>query len=344
MTERVAASSGRSGRRKRPTMLDVAREAGVALRTVSRVVNEDPTVGAQLASRVQAAISALGYAPDERAQQLRRGTSGTVGAAVRNLADAHPVLSAVDNAAREAGLAVLAMSTEDDEQRERAAVMSMCRRRVDGIVIEPIGMSHDYLSTELAAGLPLVAVDRPTGGVEADAVLSDNAAGIGMAYRQLALHGHQRIGYIGDDERIFTGRERAAAFRACVAASGGPLDGMTHPGAVSPGRISAALAAVFSGPTPATALITGNAETTIEVLRHLGADAGRVALVGFDDFPLADILRPGLTVVAQNSAVIGRTAIDLLVARSADPARPVQTVTVPVELIARGSGELPPPD
>jgi LacI family transcriptional regulator len=324
-------------------MLDVAREAGVALRTVSRVVNSDPTVGQEVMARVRAAIAALDYQPDERAQQLRRGTSGTIGAAVRNLADAHPVLSAVDQAAREAKLTLLAMSTEDEERRERDAVMSMCRRRVDGIIIEPIGSNHDYLTPDLDAGMPLVAVDRPAGGISADCVLSDNAAGIGMAYRHLILHGHSRIAYIGDHERIFTGRERAAAFRACVAASGGSLDGMVHPGVIEPARIAHALARVREHPDGATALITGNAATTVEVLRQLGADATTIAMVAFDDFQLADILRPALTVIAQDSATIGRTAIKLLLERSADPGRPMQTITVPVELIARGSGELAPP-
>ena len=70
-------------------------------------------------------------------------------------------------------------------------------------------------------------------------------------------------------------------------------------------------------------------------------DFGTTALVGFDDFPLADLLRPGLTVVAQGEAEIGRTTIDLLRSRLSDPARPIQTVTVPTTLIARGSGELP---
>ncbi|MGW4462644.1 LacI family DNA-binding transcriptional regulator [Micromonospora sp. NPDC004704] len=342
MTERMAQDTAGHRRRKRPTMRDVAREAGVALRTVSRVVNGDPTVGPHLVSRIRAAITALDYEPDERAQQLRRGVSGTIGAAVRNLADAHPVLSAVDQAARVAQLTVLAMSTEDEEQREREAVMSMCRRRVDGIILEPISVNHQYLAAEVAAGMPLVAVDRPTGGLAADTVLSDNAGGIGLAFRHLVQHGHQRIAYIGDHERIFTGRERAAAFRACVTAHGGPLDGMVHPGALEPARIAAALETALDGPAPATALITGNATATVEVLRRLGADAGRLALVGFDDFLLADLLRPALTVVAQDSAAIGRTAIELLLARSADPSRPVQSVTVPVELIPRGSGELRP--
>jgi LacI family transcriptional regulator len=330
-------------RGKRPTMLDVAREAGVALRTVSRVVNDDPTVGTDVVARVRAAIHSLDYQPDERARQLRRGVSGTVGAAVRNLADAHPVLSAIDQTARRAKLTVLAMSTEDEEQREREVVMSMCRQRVDGIIIEPISTSHEYLTPELEAGMPLVAVDRPTGGVPADCVLSDNAAGIGMAYRHLRLHGHDRIAYVGDQERIFTGRERAAAFRACVAAAGGVIDGMVHPGVVEPARVAAALRAVFDGPAPATALITGNVATTIEALRYLGADATRIAMVGFDDFTLADIVRPALTVIAQDSATIGQTAVKLLLERGADPGLPLRTVTVPVELIARGSGELPPP-
>jgi len=327
--------------RKRPTMRDVAREAGVALRTVSRVVNDDPTVGDQLVSRVRSAIVALEYEPDEHARQLRRGTSGLIGAAVRNFVDAHPVLSAVDATAREHRMTVLAMSTEDEEEREREAVMSMCRRRVDGIIIEPIGSNHDYLDPDIASGLPVVAVDRPCGGISADAVISDNAAGIGMAVRHLMLHGHHRIAYLGDAERIFTGRERAAAFRACMAVNGEPIDGLVHPGPIEPRRIAAALATIRDA--RATALITGNAQATVEVLRQLGSDASTVALVGFDDFPLADLLRPPLTIIAQDSATIGRTAIDLLLARMSDPTRAVQMVTVPVSLVVRGSGESPPP-
>ncbi|GAA1539281.1 LacI family DNA-binding transcriptional regulator [Dactylosporangium maewongense] len=331
-------------RRKRPTMNDVARHAGVALRTVSRVVNGDPTVGADFAYRVHAAVTALGYVPDERARQLRGGSSGLIGVAVRNLAAGHPVLSSLDAAAREHGYTILATATADEEDREREVVQSMCRHHLDGIVLEPVGDNHQYLTRELDAGTPIVAFDRPAGGITADTVISDNAAGIGTAFGHLTSHGHRRIAYIGDAERIFTGRERAAAFRACMAAGGEPITGRVHPGPVEPARIAAALDEVLRGPRPATALITGNASTTLEVLRHLGPDAGTLAIVGFDDFPLADLLRPGVTVVAQDSDTIGRTAIDLLRLRAADHGRPVQTVTVDVRLIPRGSGERPPPD
>jgi LacI family transcriptional regulator len=319
-------------------MVDVAREAGVALRTVSRYVNGDATVGADLAERVRQAIDKLGFQPDERARQLRSGRTATIGAAVRNISDAHPVLRAVDEAARAAGLTVVAVSTEDDENREREAVMSMCRRRMDGIIIEPIADSHQYLQPEIDSGLPVVAFDRPATGVDVDTVLTDNRGGIELAFAHLVAHGHRRIAYIGDDERIYTGHERAGAFRDCARRAGLPVDGLVHPGPIEASRIAAALADVRHG--SATAIVTGNVATTIAVIRALGEHFGTTALVGFDDFPLADLLRPGLTVVAQGDVEIGRTAVDLFRARLADHGRPVQRVVVPTTLIVRGSGEL----
>ena len=322
-------------------MVDVAREAGVALRTVSRVVNGDPTVGEQFAERVRQAIMMLDYQPDERARQLRSSSTGTIGAAVRNISDHHPVLGAAYEAARSAGLTMVAMSTEDDEEREREAVMSMCRRRMDGIILEPIADNHEYLQSEIDSGLTVVAFDRPATGVVVDTVLTDNRGGIKQAFEHLVRQGHRRIGYIGDDERIYTGHERAAAFRDCLRAHGSPVESLVHPGPITPERLSASLAALTDGPGPATAIVTGNVSTTIGVIRLLRGDFGATALVGFDDFPLADLLRPGLTVVAQGEAKIGAAIIDLLRARRAEPERPIQTVTVPTTLIARGSGELP---
>jgi LacI family transcriptional regulator len=177
--------------------------------------------------------------------------------------------------------------------------------------------------------------------VAVDTVLSDNRGGIEAAFEHLVRHGHRRIAYIGDDERIYTGRERATAFRACAQANGSPIDAMVHPGRVTPQRVAEALATVRSGRWPATAIITGNGPTTVEAVRLLGPGFGTLSLVGFDDFPLADVVGPGLTVVAQGTEAIGRSTVELFRARMADPARPVQTVTIPPELIVRGSGELP---
>jgi LacI family transcriptional regulator len=171
--------------------------------------------------------------------------------------------------------------------------------------------------------------------------MSDNASGIGTAFHHLHLHGHRRIAYIGDSERVYSGRERAAAFRAALRAHGQSVEGLVHPGEVTPDRVAAALDTALHGADPATALVTGNMESTIAVLRGLGREAAiRLAIVGFDEVPLADLLQPALTVVAQDTAKIGRTAVELLRARIADPGRPVQAVVVPVVLKQRGSGEV----
>jgi LacI family transcriptional regulator len=326
-------------------MVDVAREAGVAVSTVSRVVNQDPTVGAEFVRRVQTAIDTLGYRPDEQARQLRRGTSRTIGMATREMSARNPLLAEFERGAYAAGLTVFAASTADDVDRERAVVLSMARRGFDGVVVEPIGPDHSYLAPEMAAGLAVVAVDRPVAGPETDAVLADNAAGVRMAYRQLAEHGHRYIAYIGDHERIFTGRERAAAFRSCLTADGHAVTGWVHAGETTQSRISAALRALLSAATPATALVAGNITSTMAVLAHLAAEVPperRPALVGFDDFPLAGLLDPPVTVIAQDSFGMAHAALHLMTARLAEPERPPETVTVPVKLIARGSGERPP--
>jgi LacI family transcriptional regulator len=337
------AQGGNGGRTKRPTMVDVAREAGVALRTVSRVVNDDPTVGPEYAAKVRAAITALNFRPDERARQLRTGVAGTIGAAVRRIAEVHPALAAIEQTARATGLRLLAASTDFDESTERDILVSMCRQRLDGIIVEPFGNSHGYLEPELEAGMPMVAMDRPMSGISVDCVMSDNASGIGMAFHHLHQHGHRRIAYIGDSELVFSGRERAAAFRAALVAHGQPVEDLVHPGDITAERVAASLDTALRGPDPATALVTGNLDTTIAVLRRLGLQAAsRLAIVGFDEVPLADLVRPALTVVAQDTATIGRTAVELLSARIADPSRPVRTAVVPVSLKVRGSGELPP--
>lgn len=341
MATREETGNGRYGSR-RPTMVDVARAAGVGLGTVSRVVNEDPRVRADLVDRVNDAIAVLGYRIDERARQLRRGVSGTLGAAVRGISRTNPVLRVVERVARSHDLMVLATSTEDDERLEQEVVTAMCRRGFDGLILEPTAARHDYLVPELEAGLAVVAFDRPIRDAEIDTVVCDNRGGIEAAYRHLVEHGHRRIGYIGDHQRIWTGRERANAFRRCVAAHDGSVDGLVHTGDDSdPARIGDALVSMTSRRWPVTAVITGNANVTIQTLGWLRAESRDMALVGFDDSEVARLLRPDVTVIAQDEDAIGETVVELLRARIAEPWLQPRRVTTPVELIPRGSAERP---
>ncbi len=332
-------------------MKDVAAHAGVALKTVSRVVNGEPGVGPSTLARVEESIVALGYRRNESARQLRSGRAGTLAMVVRDIADPFfaAIGRAVEMAAHRDGQVVMIGSTHEDPAREREVALAFCARRPDALILAPIADSQEYLHPEVAAGLPVVAIDRPAHDLLADSVLSDNAGGVRSAVDHLVRHGHRRIGYLGDDEMVFTARERVMAYRAALRdneivtdealirlaapTAGGiqrSLDELLGPGPV-PGALA--------GSGPVTALITANNRITAEVLRQLPSLPSRPALVGFDDLELADLITPGLTVVAQDAEGIGRAAMELLESRLADPALPAREVRIPTRLIIRGSAE-----
>ena len=327
---------------RRPTMRDVAREAGVALRTVSRVVNAEPNVNPELVARVTAVIARLGYRPDERARQLRLGSSRTFGAAMRYTGGIWE--HTAEHTARTAGFMTLAASTEDDPTLYAQVIESLCQRRVDGLMVEPIGAATPYLVAEVEAGLPVVAVDRPLEDVEADSVVSDNAGGIEMAVRHLLDRGHRRIAYLGDSERIYTGRLRAEAFRTTVSAAGIPeAELMVITGEAGPGLVADALERMARHPGGVTALVTGNNLISWQVLRQMGPALGDLAVIGFDELENAELLAHPVTTIDQDLEGIGATAVKLLLERLAEPERPRQHIVLPVRMTVRSSSEVPPP-
>jgi len=321
-------------------MVDVARAAGVAVSTVSRVANADPRVGAELADRVRTAIDQLGWEADDRARHLRLGTSGTIGAVVGELTSTF--LRAAERAARSVDLMILATSTENDDQLELEAVRSLCRRRVDGLIIEPCGApaTTAYLAGQIARGLSVVALDRPLPGPApvSDAVIGDNAAGIRLAYDHLVGRGHEHLAYLGDDERLFTGQQRADAFRRCAAARSHDVRGRVSTGAVTPDRVARALDRVLDEHPAPTALITGNATATTLAFRHLGLGLAGLDLVGYDDVAFAAVLDPPRTVIVQDYAAMGALTLQMVTTRLADRNLPVRRAVVPVRLLDRGMG------
>jgi LacI family transcriptional regulator len=329
-------------------MVDVAARAGVSLKTVSRVVNEEPRVAGATAGKVQAAIRALGFRRHEGASHLRRGsTTASVGLVLMDVAD--PFYSSLTRAVEEVALRhrflVLAGSSDEDPERERELALSLCARRVDGLLVVPAGTDQAYLEPEVGAGTPVVFVDRPGVGLEADAVLVDNAGGTRAAVEHLAAHGHRRIGFLGDAPAIYTARERLRGYRAAMAGLVGRSDDdrMVAMGPHTPASVAAALDRFGAGRHPVTALVTGNNRITVLALRALALAAGRrPALVGFDDLELADLLDPGLTVIEQDAAALGHAAAELLFSRLAGDDSPLRRIVLPTRLVARGSGEFPP--
>ncbi|MFJ6215981.1 LacI family DNA-binding transcriptional regulator [Streptomyces sp. NPDC092296] len=327
-------------------MKDVAARAGVGLKTVSRVVNGEPGVTSDTAERVQAAISALGFRRNDSARILRKGRTASVGLVLEDIAD--PFYSALSRAVEEVsrlhGSLLFTGSSDEDPEREEQLALAFCARRVDGLVIVPAaGADHRYLAPEVRAGIATVFIDRPPLGIEADTVLTANAAGAREGTAHLIGRGHRRIAFLGDSPDIHTAAERLRGYREAMADAGLPVDpSWISLGPTSPERVGAALATALSGPEPVTALFCGNNRVTVAALRRLRTFDRPVAVVGFDDLEFADLLSPGLTVVAQDPAGLGRTAAQLLFARLDGYPGPARHLELPARLIPRGSGELPP--
>lgn len=353
MTTLSTASAGASATaeslRARPTMRDVAALAGVSLKTVSRVVNREDGVSDDLVAKVERAAAQLDYRPNLTASNLRRsdGKTATWGLLLEDVANpfSSAVHRGVEEIARERGVAVFAASMDEDPDRERELVATFSSRRVDALIIAPTATEHAYLATELRNGTAVVFIDRPAFGIDADCVVTDNRVSSAAATRHLIDGGHRRIAFIGDYASIVTANERYQGYVDAMAAAGAQVFPElvmrdVHDAAQAAEAVGALLAQV----NPPTALFTAQNLITmgaVEALRDAGLQH-RIALVGFDDFAMANLLDPAVTVVAQDPRAIGRLAATLVGERLANPTSPVSIHVVPSALIARGSGEIAP--
>jgi LacI family transcriptional regulator len=330
----------------RPTMSDVARAAGVSLKTVSRVVNREPGVRPETSERVRSAIDALGFRRNEAARALRQGqVSRTLGLVIEDMANPFyfGIMRGVEEAARTLGLLVIAASSDESGERERELTLALCERRVDGLILVPAADDHSYLLPEMRLGVRIVFLDRPPQGIAADTVLVDNVGGADAATSHLLAQGHRRVAMVGDTPTLYTSVQRLDGYRTALARHVVPYDErlvrLGRHDVVAAERAAEELLAL---PDPPTAIFAGNNRSTIGVLRASARDGRRIALVGFDDFELAELLPVPVTVVAADSVELGRQAAQLLLERLAGRDGGPATVVVPTTLVQRGSGEIGP--
>jgi LacI family transcriptional regulator len=322
-------------------MADIAAEAHVSVKTVSRVVNHEPGVRGDTAERVRAVIERVGFRRSESAAALRQGRTFTIGLVVEDLADpfySH-IGAAVEREARIHRYLLVSASAEGSPTRERSVLKALVARRVDGLVVVPAGETPVADPTVISSRTPVVYLDRPVrSATPVDTVLSDNLGGIRSAVEHLVAHGHRRIGFLGDSANVWTARQRREGFMAThtdLRLPGPPLVAM---GPHTPGTVRAALAKWTSGPDPVTAVITGNTRVTIPALHALHDDHRLLSLVAYDDFELSDVVEPAVTVVHQDPAAMGQKAAQQLFARLLGDEAPAQTLVLPTRLIVRASG------
>ncbi|MBX6355365.1 MAG: LacI family DNA-binding transcriptional regulator [Micromonosporaceae bacterium] len=329
------------------TMRDVAQRLGVSPMTVSRALRGAPGISEATRQRVLAEVTALGYRPNKLARGLRSGgPHELVGLVITNLAN--PFYSqlaiGVEQVAVAYGARVVLGSTGEDPDTEQEVVTDLVSRGVDGLVVVPAGYDHSHLGEVLARGTPVVLAASPPNGIDADCVIVDDFGGTRAACRSLIARGHRRVGFLGLPASLWTGSERFRGYAVALEEAGIEVDERY----VSRQRGDIALAEkaarrMLELPDPPTALLTANNRNTIGALRALRGRAGPpdgVAVAGFDDIELADMLQLPLTVVSYSPADVGRSAAQMLfdnlesASAAPDPARrPRRRVVIPTTLV-----------
>lgn len=325
----------------RATMKDVARLAGVGVKTVSRVVNGEAYVSDETREAVERAIKQLRFRRNASAAGLRHGQSRSVGLIVVDLGEPFQaaLVRAVEQALYERGVLLFTASSGSDEERERAMAHEFVSRRVDGLILLPVPRDHSYLQAEVEAGLPLVFVDRQTEGISPDFVASDNRLGARLGIDHLLGAGHRRIAFIGEPREVFAGGERLAGYQDALARAGVAYDpALVFEGAPTIAHSEQALITMTAFPDPPTALFTGDSLHTIATLRAPSFSSTGLAHIAFDDLEAQDLFARPLDVVSQHPDTIGARAVELLLDRIQGESGPRREIRVEPHLLIR-SGE-----
>ncbi len=324
-----------------PRLSDVARAAGVSLKTASRVLNNSDNVSDEKAIRVRKAIEHLDYRPNALARGLKAQRSSAIGMIVPNLSDPFTAnaVHAVQEVARQNGSVVILASTGGDVEIERSEIQTLVGRQIDGLVIAPADSRKDSFSDIVPAGVHVVTFDQLVRNVEVDSVTVTNRRSAQEAAEHLVAHGLRRIVAIGARPHLYTCRERIAGYKAAMkAASLSPrVCVVEHESSLTAEWLEKE---VFRN-HHADAVFTLNWVCTMLTLRGLGKlqkAAGRdIPLFSFDDFDLADMLTPGLSVVQQPAGLLGHEAARLLFERLKGNHENFRAVILPAKLIIRQS-------
>jgi LacI family transcriptional regulator len=328
------------------TLARVAEAAGVSLKTASRVFNGEPHVTPRTRDRVLEAARALDFQINSPASMLKRGI-GSAGVALIVGDISNPFFSAlargVESETRSRGGFLTLASSDESVDEEKRLVDEFLRRHVQGIVLSSTLAEHSSLDFIRARGTALVFVDRPPVGIEADSVLLDNEGGARAATEHLLAHGHRAIAFVGDYGRLATHRERMRGFADAMTAAGvSDWRSAVHEGAHDADSARELVTRILRGPNPPTAILASNNRIAIGAISAIRALGAQTALIGIDDFDLADVL--GVTTVSHDPGEMGRIAAERLFTVSPNPllATEPHRVVLPLTLVPRGSGEIAP--
>lgn len=303
------------------TIRDVAKRAGVGVATVSRVLNNSGYARPETRERVHRAAAELGFVPSQLARGLVSRSSETIGLVIPDITNPFfpAVTRGVEDGASEAGYTVFLCNTDNDPALEAIDVQKLRERRVDGIIFVGTTDRHDLVE-RLLGEIPVVVADRHVEHASIDSVLVDNLAGARAACSHLLDLGHTRIAHLAGNQRTRTAQERCEGYQSALLAAGLPYDERMVAWGDFTYDSGLAMAQVLLGRSPRpTAIFAANDLIAFGAMR--AAEDGGLSLpddlsvVGFDDIPMASVLRPGLTTIRQPAYEMGRLAITMLLER-----------------------------
>ena len=328
------------------TIKEVAKQAGVSVATVSRVLNDNPTVGAELRAKVLEAVETLHYQRDRVARSLRVRTTQILGLIISDIQNPFftSVVRGVEDIAHQNAYALLLCNSDEDPVKEQLYIETMLAERVAGVIIAPVRETDNYSRTLLCAGVPVVSMDRRMCDLAVDTVVVDNVQGVCQAIHHLLGLGHRRIGLITGPEHTTTGRERLEGYKKALVEHGTEWqENLIKIGDFKLRSGYRLACELLEMDHPPTAIFTGNNLTTLGALNAIRDMKLKVpqdvSIIGFDDMPSAPCLDPPLSVVAQPTYQLGTTAAKLLLQRLAGEREEIEEVTLQPFLIIRGSSQ-----
>ncbi|RIK36591.1 MAG: LacI family transcriptional regulator [Chloroflexi bacterium] len=326
------------------TIRDVARRAGVAPITVSRVLNNSGYFSQEIKARVETAAAELNYVPNLLARSLRSHRTHTLALVLSDVTNPFwtTVARGVEDAASREGFTVFLCNSDENERKQAEYLAVLLRKRVDGILLVPARSTPEPVRTIQRQGIQVVVMDRSVPGAQVDVVRGSSLQGAQLLMCHLLELGHRRIAVLSGPEQVSTARERVEGARQALIEAGlspTTLAVLHHGYTVESGYQMARQALVLT-PRPTAFFAANNfiAIGALQALREFNLRVpGDLSLVAFDDLPISWMAEPFLTVAAQPAYEMGRRATELLLQRIADPTAPWQEVVLPMELLIRQS-------
>jgi len=333
---------------RRATITDVAREAGTGKTSISRYLNgETGVLSTELRERIEEAIAKLDYRPNQMARGLKRGRNRLVGMLVADLTNPYTVevLQGVEAACHAYGYMPLICHAANEVDLERRYLQLLSTYRVEGVIVNALGVKEETLETLARGGVPVVLVDRSVDGLVTDMVGLDNTEAVRMAIHHLVSQGFDELLFVVQPyAQVSSRRVREAAFRDTIGALG--VSGVSSATIVLDLDNDETLAEIDAridaaqGRNRRVALFAANAPVALRVALHLkelhGADwQRRVALMSIDDSEWAELA--GMTTVRQPTYTIGERAVEFLHERIEGAVVAARECLLPGELIVRTS-------